>query len=170
MGSEAPTTQGSWWEDKKRNELLQQRLPPQDSARPQEQRGEMLQKAIHPQVSDQHHSPAQLRMKWLTTVQALNTSGEADCNSCPFQMTAIPARPEMPKGCHLSPCSHLSLWHAQAAVEWSPHTGRSSTLLAKLPVNGAEIASKLTKGHATPNTGKLANLRVLQRSLKKLQS
>lgn len=55
---------------------------------------------------------------------------------------------------------------ADAAVEsWLLHTDKSSSLLAKLPVNKAKIASKLMKGQATPHTGKLANLRVWQRSL-----
>lgn len=64
MGSEAASTQGSGCAERKRNELLQQYMPPQNTAMPQDQRGKCtakLPKATRAQVSDLHllTSPAQ---------------------------------------------------------------------------------------------------------------
>lgn len=64
--------------------------------------------------------------------------------------------------------SPLTMTHSGCSGVVVPsHRQQQHPGLAKLPGNEAKIASKLTKGVLPLSTGKLANVIVLQRSLKK---
>lgn len=152
MGSEALSTQGSGCAERKRNELLQQYMPPQNTATPKTRGANALlssQKQLVHKFLTCTCSPAQLRMKWPTLHSALNTSGKAD-----YELS-------LPNDCHyhtdgqrLSPLAlqpPLTVTHSGCpGVVAASHRQQQHLGLVKLPVNEAKIASKLTKGQATP--------------------